>query len=230
VSLLTQRLIAEYLAKAGHKDDLGGALFRTVKNNTLKTLDKHLHPASVYQDIVRHYGEKVGSTTDVHGFCVHALRATAATNALSHNADIAKVQEWLGHANIATTRLTIAGRVGRRRVPHLRWNTNRAREKIPQRLSVYQEWLPVRLLVTEENGRYLHDAFCMVQHKNNAVPAYAFPVPPLPSPALERDDIAAEGINFELVNGPSNPGLDITGKTCELTLCRIRKFSVPVHV
>jgi len=36
---------------------------------------------------------------------VHALRAPAATNALAHNADIAKVQEWLGHANIATTRL-----------------------------------------------------------------------------------------------------------------------------
>ena len=30
---------------------------------------------------------------------------TAATNALDHEADIAKVQEWLGHANIATTRL-----------------------------------------------------------------------------------------------------------------------------
>jgi site-specific recombinase XerD len=35
----------------------------------------------------------------------HALRATAATNALDHHADIAKVQEWLGHANISTTRL-----------------------------------------------------------------------------------------------------------------------------
>ena len=34
-----------------------------------------------------------------------ALRATAATNALDHEADIAKVQEWLAHANIATTRL-----------------------------------------------------------------------------------------------------------------------------
>jgi site-specific recombinase XerD len=33
----------------------------------------------------------------------HALRATAATNALDHQADIAKVQEWLGHANITTT-------------------------------------------------------------------------------------------------------------------------------
>ncbi|MGO9389719.1 tyrosine-type recombinase/integrase [Rhodoblastus sp.] len=35
----------------------------------------------------------------------HAPRATAATNALDHQADIAKVQEWLGHANIATTRI-----------------------------------------------------------------------------------------------------------------------------
>ena len=33
------------------------------------------------------------------------LRATAATNALSNEADIAKVQEWLGHANRSTTRL-----------------------------------------------------------------------------------------------------------------------------
>jgi site-specific recombinase XerC len=29
----------------------------------------------------------------------------AATNALEHEADIAKVQEWLGHANISTTRI-----------------------------------------------------------------------------------------------------------------------------
>jgi integrase/recombinase XerD len=33
------------------------------------------------------------------------LRATTATNALDHEADIAKVQEWLGQANIATTRI-----------------------------------------------------------------------------------------------------------------------------
>ena len=68
-------------------------------------LAKHLHPDAVYQNIVKHYGAMVGIKTDVHGFCVHALRATAATNALAHNADIANVQEWLGHANIATTRL-----------------------------------------------------------------------------------------------------------------------------
>jgi InsA-like protein len=36
--------------------------------------------------------------------CACAARYRA-TNALAHNADIAKVQEWLGPANIATTRL-----------------------------------------------------------------------------------------------------------------------------
>jgi integrase len=67
--------------------------------------NKPLHPISVYQDIVKRYGQEVGITEDVRGFCVHSLRATAATNALAHGADIAKVQEWLGHADISTTRM-----------------------------------------------------------------------------------------------------------------------------
>lgn len=40
---------------------------------------------------------------NVAGLSVHGLRDTAATNVLEHDADIAKVQEWLGHANISTT-------------------------------------------------------------------------------------------------------------------------------
>jgi Phage integrase family len=54
---------------------------------------------------VQKYGFATGISVQVNGLCVHSLRATAATNALSHEADIAKVQEWLGHANIATTRI-----------------------------------------------------------------------------------------------------------------------------
>src|SRR5438094_10362311 len=54
--------------------------------------------------VVQYYARKVG-IGDIERLGVHALRATAATNALDHEADIAKVQEWLGHANIATTRL-----------------------------------------------------------------------------------------------------------------------------
>ena len=105
VAAKAARLVKEYLEVAGHGDDLQGPLFRPVKNNSTGTLAKPLNPASVYQDVVRRYGQQVGINQDVHGFCVHSLRATAATNALEHNADIAKVQEWLGHANIATTRL-----------------------------------------------------------------------------------------------------------------------------
>ena len=52
--------------------------------------------------IVQVYGRQVGLGDIV---TAHALRATAATNALDHDADIAKVQEWLGHANTSTTRL-----------------------------------------------------------------------------------------------------------------------------
>jgi integrase/recombinase XerD len=33
------------------------------------------------------------------------LFPAAATNALDHDADIAKFQEWLGHAIVATTRI-----------------------------------------------------------------------------------------------------------------------------
>jgi integrase len=66
-------------------------------------LEKPLTQSSVYRRVVLHYAKAAG--IDLPGFCTHALRATAATTALEHDADIAKVQEWLGHASIATTRL-----------------------------------------------------------------------------------------------------------------------------
>jgi len=96
-------LIEDYLEASGHRDDLDGALFRPVRNNATGELNKHLHPESIYRDIVKRYAREAG--IDMQGFCVHSLRATAATNALEHEADIAKVQEWLGHANVSTTRL-----------------------------------------------------------------------------------------------------------------------------
>jgi len=105
VGMKALRLITEYLDAAGHKEELAGPLFRPVQNRVTGTLNKPLHPVSVYQDIVKRYGKEVGITVDVRGFCVHSLRATAATNALAHGADIAKVQEWLGHADISTTRM-----------------------------------------------------------------------------------------------------------------------------
>ena len=51
------------------------------------------------------YARETGISAEAIGVCVHSMRTTAATNAMSNDADIAKVQEWLGHANISTTRL-----------------------------------------------------------------------------------------------------------------------------
>ena len=62
-----------------------------------------LTPGSVYADIVQRYLDKLGIKGETMG--PHVMRATAATNALDNGADIAKVQEWLGHANISTTRV-----------------------------------------------------------------------------------------------------------------------------
>jgi integrase/recombinase XerD len=91
-------LIHDYLERAGHGADEAGALFRPVSHNT-KGETKAITPDGVYK-IVRAYSGKLGFEIGAH-----SLRATAATNALDHQADIAKVQEWLGHANIATTRI-----------------------------------------------------------------------------------------------------------------------------
>ena len=102
----SQRLVEAYLLAAGHGDDQDGPLFRPVKNNRSgEGLDRALDPASIYRHVVRKYGLATGLEAEVSGLCVHSLRATAATNALEHDSDIAKVQEWLGHATISTTRL-----------------------------------------------------------------------------------------------------------------------------
>lgn len=102
---MAQRLIENYVLLAGHNNDLSGPLFRPVRNNRTGTLDKAMNTNSIYRNIVRKYGLETGLNIEVNGLCVHSMRATAATNALSHEADIAKVQEWLGHANVSTTRL-----------------------------------------------------------------------------------------------------------------------------
>ena len=54
--------------------------------------------------VVREYAVKAGIPLSDR-LAPHALRATAATNALENEADIAKVQQFLGHANISTTRI-----------------------------------------------------------------------------------------------------------------------------
>jgi site-specific recombinase XerD len=95
----TQKLLSDYLEVSGHAHEKSAALFRPTRNNRTGALDRTLSGDGIYK-LIRGYASKLGVAIGVH-----ALRATAATNALEHEADIAKVQEWLGHANIATTRL-----------------------------------------------------------------------------------------------------------------------------
>ena len=87
-----QRFIEEYLEEAGHTT---GPLFRPIQNNAGGgELARALNSSSINRLTHRYLG--VGP---------HALRATAATNALDNEADIKKVQEMLGHSSIATTRI-----------------------------------------------------------------------------------------------------------------------------
>lgn len=88
--------ISDYLAAADHGSDRKAPLFKSVKN------DSALTSQGIYY-LVKHYADAIG--VDTTACRPHALRATMATNALDHQADIAKVQECLGHSSIATTRL-----------------------------------------------------------------------------------------------------------------------------
>lgn len=95
----TQGLLADYMEACGHAHEKASPLFRPIRNHRTGELDHALSGDGIYK-LVRGYAKQLGVAIGAH-----ALRATAATNALEHEADIAKVQEWLGHANIATTRL-----------------------------------------------------------------------------------------------------------------------------
>ena len=91
--------VTEYLKAAGHGAEPAAALFLPLHKGRGAGRDAAITPDAVYK-IVRSYSAALGFEVGAH-----ALRATAATNALDHQADIAKVQEWLGHASISTTRV-----------------------------------------------------------------------------------------------------------------------------
>ncbi|OZO01366.1 integrase [Pseudomonas sp. IB20] len=91
--------IHSYLEQDDEREPGNGPLFRSIRG---KTTGAGVTGNGIYK-VVAQWALAVG--IDVDGLGVHGLRATAATNALEHDADIAKVQVWLGHANISTTRL-----------------------------------------------------------------------------------------------------------------------------
>jgi site-specific recombinase XerD len=94
-----ERLHAYLDASGHHTEQARAPLFSPLRGpNT----GAGISGAGIYA-LVGAYAKAAGIA--VAGLGVHGLRATAATNALEHEADIAKVQQWLGHANISTTRI-----------------------------------------------------------------------------------------------------------------------------
>ncbi|KPY00734.1 Phage integrase family site specific recombinase [Pseudomonas amygdali pv. myricae] len=82
-----------------YPDDKKVTMFRPLRGRSTGT---GVSANGIYT-VVEAYAKKAG--IQVAGLGVHGLRATAAINALEHEADIAKVQVWLGHANISTTKI-----------------------------------------------------------------------------------------------------------------------------
>jgi integrase len=101
---LALQRIHDYLEIADHTGDNDGPLLWPLKNPAGQgNINRPLTHGAIYQCVLRKHAKAAG--VDLWSFGSHALRATAATNALDRGADLGKVQEWLGHANVSTTRL-----------------------------------------------------------------------------------------------------------------------------
>lgn len=95
-------LLEDYLDACGHRFEIDGPLFRPVRN-TRGTLCRALSGSAIYRNVVKRHALAAGIAPA--SIRPHCLRATAATNALEHGADIARVRDWLGHRTVSTTQL-----------------------------------------------------------------------------------------------------------------------------
>jgi len=95
-------LITQYLMSAGHAEEAEGALFRSLRPHKKHHSASGLSPGAIYT-LVLGYLEQIGIKGENMG--PHSLRVTAATSALQNNTDIGRVQQWLGHASISTTKM-----------------------------------------------------------------------------------------------------------------------------
>src|SRR5712692_4632048 len=98
----TAQRIKDYLAVAGHGEDLEGPLFRPVRGNREgQDGRRHLHP-DIIDRVLRKYARKIGVT---RGYSAHSMRATFITTALDHGASLEDVESAAGHADPSTTKL-----------------------------------------------------------------------------------------------------------------------------
>jgi len=101
----TAQRLQEYLAKAGHGQDVEGPLFRPIRTNWKKPeadLRRFLDPDMIDRIVRKYVKEALGHT---RGFSAHSCRATFATTALENKCPLEDVQKTLGHVDSRTTKL-----------------------------------------------------------------------------------------------------------------------------
>jgi site-specific recombinase XerD len=106
----TAQRIRDYLARAGHGEELEGPLFRPVKPNWKTKQKREMKPdepmfldPDAIDRILRKYVRKVLGIA--RGFSAHSCRSTFATTALENRCPLEDVQQTLGHADSRTTKL-----------------------------------------------------------------------------------------------------------------------------
>jgi integrase len=98
----TAQRIRNYLAVAGHGEDMDVPLFRPVRGNRKgQETRRPLHP-DVIDRTLRKYARHIGLE---RGYSAHSMRATFITTALDNGASLEEVQSAAGHADPSTTKL-----------------------------------------------------------------------------------------------------------------------------
>ena len=95
----TAQRIRDYLATAGHGEDLEGPLVRRVLRG--ESIRAQLDPKAVDR-ILKKYVKKVGLGGR---YSAHSMRASFITTALDNGASLEEVQRAAGHADPSTTKL-----------------------------------------------------------------------------------------------------------------------------
>jgi integrase/recombinase XerD len=97
----TARLRA-YLERAGHGDDMDGAMFRPLKHNGRTNQVRRAMDPDAIDRVVRKHAGRFGL---VRGYSAHSMRATFITTALENGAQLEDVQKAAGHRDPSTTKL-----------------------------------------------------------------------------------------------------------------------------